>query len=141
MLTKVGITFGTFDLFHAGHNVMLKECKDWCDYLIIGLHTDPTIDRPEKNKPIQTIYERYVQLDNCKWVDQIIPYDTEKDLLNLLATVQFDIRFIGADYINKDFTGKQYCLDRNIPIKYCSRDHTFSSSELRKRIESGSILR
>jgi len=140
MLTKVGITFGAFDLFHSGHNVMLKECKDWCDYLIIGLHTDPTIDRPEKNKPIQTIYERYVQLDNCKWVDQIIPYDTEKDLLNLLTTVQFDIRFIGADYINKDFTGKQYCLDRNIPIKYCSRDHTFSSSELRKRIESGSIL-
>lgn len=137
----VGFTCGSYDLFHAGHNLMLKECRELCDYLIIGLQTDPTIDRPEKNKPVQTIYERYIQLENCKWVDEIIPYETEKDLLNLLATIQFDIRFIGADYLNRDFTGKQYCLDRNIPIKYCTRDHTFSSSELRKRIESGNIFR
>ena len=140
MPTRVGITFGSFDLFHAGHNIMLKECKEWCDELIVGLQTDPTIDRPEKNKPIQTMYERYIQLDNCKWVDKIIPYDTEKDLLNMLYTIPFDVRFIGGDYLGKDFTGKKYCEDRNIHINYCSRDHTFSSSELRRRIESGSIL-
>lgn len=138
MLTeyKKGFTCGAFDLLHAGHVLMLKECKEWCEYLIVGLHTDPTIDRPEKNKPIQSVYERYIQLSNCKWVDEIIPYETEKDLLNLLGTIDFDIRFVGGDYNNKNFTGKSLCEHRNIPIKYCSRDHTYSSSELRKRIKN-----
>lgn len=131
----IGFTCGAFDLFHAGHNIMLRECKAKCDYLIVGLHTNPTIDRPNKNKPVQTIYERYVQLKNCKWVDDIIPYDTEKDLLNLIATVPINVRFLGEDYLGVSVTGNDLCSQLNIDIIYLKRKHNFSTSELRNRIE------
>jgi glycerol-3-phosphate cytidylyltransferase len=130
----VGFTCGAFDLFHAGHNIFLRDAKKHCNHLIVGLHTDPTIDRPKKNKPIQTIYERYVQLKNCSWVDDIIPYDTENDLLNLLATNTIDVRFLGNDYLYTKFTGDQLCEILNIKTIYLNRYHNFSSSELRKRI-------
>lgn len=131
---KIGFTCGAFDLFHAGHNIFLRDAKKYCDHLIVGLHTDPTIDRQHKNKPIQTIYERYVQLKNCSWVDDIIPYDTEDDLVNVLATNNIDVRFLGADYVDKPFTGDKLCQTLNIEIIYLNRYHTFSSSELRNRI-------
>lgn len=130
----VGITFSTFDLFHAGHVAMLREAHRQCDYLIVGLQTDPTIDRPEKNKPIQSVFERYVQLEGCKYIDEIIPYSTEKDLEDILLTYEIDKRFIGEEYLDKDFTGKHLCLDNDIEIVYNSRQHTFSSSSLRERI-------
>lgn len=131
---KVGITFSCFDLFHAGHVAMLKEAKTQCDYLIVGLQTDPTIDRPEKNKPIQTVFERYVQLRACKYIDEIIPYATEKDVEDILLTYQVDVRIIGEDYRQKNFTGKQICIDKGIDIYYNQRQHSFSTSELRQRI-------
>ena len=136
----IGFTCGAFDLFHAGHNIMLRECKSRCDYLIVGLHTDPTIDRPNKNKPVQTIYERYVQLKNCKWVDDIIPYDTEKDLLNLIATVPINVRFLGEDYLGVQITGENLCKQLNIDVIYLKRRHDFSTSELRNRIEKASSI-
>lgn len=136
----IGFTCGAFDLFHAGHNIMLRECKSRCDYLIVGLHTDPTIDRPNKNKPVQTIYERYVQLKNCKWVDDIIPYDTEKDLLNLIATVPMTVRFLGEDYLGAPVTGDNLCAQLNIDVIYLKRRHDFSTSELRNRIEKASSI-
>lgn len=129
---KIGITCSCFDLFHAGHVLMLEEAKQHCDYLIVALQTDPTIDRPEKNKPIQSVYERYAQLKGCKYVDEIIPYSTEEDLLNLLTTVNYDVRILGEEYRHKSFTGKH--LDKE--FYYNKRPHTYSSSELRKRIES-----
>jgi glycerol-3-phosphate cytidylyltransferase len=130
----IGITFSAFDLFHSGHVAMLKEAKANCDYLIVGLQTDPTIDRPEKNKPIQSVFERYVQLEGCKYIDQIIPYATEEDLLDILLTYKIDIRFIGEEYKEKDFSGKQICIDNNVDIYYNSRKHSFSTSGLRNRI-------
>lgn len=130
----VGFACGAFDLFHAGHNIFLRDAAEHCDWLVVGLHTDPTIDRPEKNKPIQTIYERYVQLKNCTWVNDIIPYDTEADLLNVLATNKINVRFLGADYIGKNFTGDSYCKTAGIDVMYLNRYHSFSSSELRNRI-------
>lgn len=133
---KVGFTCGAFDLFHAGHNIFLRDAKEYCDYLIVGLQTDPTIDRPQKNKPVQTIYERYVQLKNCTWVDDVIPYETEADLLNVLATNNIDVRFLGSDYLHKDFTGNDLCQSMNMEIHFINRLHDFSSSELRKRIEN-----
>lgn len=137
----IGFTCGAFDLFHAGHNVLLRDCKLHCDKLLVGLHTDPTIDRPKKNKPIQTIYERYVQLKNCKWVDDVIPYDTEADLLNLIATTPINIRFLGEDYLGKGVTGYELCEQLGVKTIYLKRRHNFSSSELRERIEkSRSIL-
>ena len=129
---KIGITFSTFDLFHAGHVLMLEEAKQQCDHLIVALQTDPTIDRPEKNKPVQTVYERYVQLKGCQYVDEIIPYSTEEDLLNLLTTVNYHVRILGEEYRTKTFTGKH--LDKE--YYYNSRPHTYSTTELRKRIES-----
>ena len=131
----IGFTCGAFDLFHAGHNIMLRDCKLQCDKLVVGLHTDPTIDRPNKNKPVQTVYERFVQLQNCKWVDEIIPYDTENDLQNLLATVIINRRFLGEDYLGKPVTGYTLCEKLNIKTIYLKRNHNFSSSELRERIE------
>ena len=131
---KIGFTCGAFDLFHAGHNIFLRDAKNYCDRLVVGLHTDPTIDRPEKNKPIQTIYERYVQLKNCSWVDEIIPYETEADLLNVIATNDIDVRFLGDDYLYKNFTGNDLCNRKNISIIFLDRSHNFSSTELRKRI-------
>jgi len=134
-----GFTCGSFDLFHAGHNVMLRDCKTRCDKLVVGLQTDPSIDRKEKNKPIQTIYERYIQLINNKWVDEVIPYDTESDLLNLLVTTPIDVRFLGEDYFNKKFTGDILCEEMGIKILFLPRKHSFSSSELRERVENARI--
>lgn len=125
-----GFTASSFDLLHSGHVAMLEEARNQCDYLIVGLHTDPTIDRPAKNKPVQTIFERFIQLKGCKFVDQIIPYDTEEDLINLLQVVKPDVRFIGQDYIGKAFTGSE--LD--IKLIYTSRRHNFSTSALRTRV-------
>ena len=137
----VGFTCSTFDLFHAGHVTMLKEEKKHCDWLIVGLQVDPSIDRPEKNKPIQSIYERYVQIQACKYVDEILVYSTEEDLLNLLKTQPINIRFLGEEYTGKDFTGKQWCLDNGIKIHYHSRKHSYSSSELRQRVQKAEELK
>lgn len=130
----VGFTCSTFDLLHAGHILMLAECKQVCDYLIVGVQSDPTIDRPGiKNKPVQSIVERYVQLSAVKFVDQIIVYNTEKDLEDMLMFLPITVRIIGEEYKDKDFTGKQICEDRGIKIWFNSRSHRFSSSELRQR--------
>jgi glycerol-3-phosphate cytidylyltransferase len=133
---KTGFTCGTFDLLHPGHIAMLKDCKSQCDKLIVGLHTDPTIDRPEtKNKPIQTTFERYLQLEAVKYVDQIIPYDTEADLSNILGVIDIDIRFVGEDHINDQITGQLVCDQRGVEIVFNERNHDWSSSELRERIK------
>ena len=132
---NTGITFSSFDLFHSGHVAMLKEARQNCDFLIVGVQTDPTIDRPEKNQPIQSVFERYVQLEGCKYIDEIIPYATEQDLLDILLTYDVNKRFIGEEYRTKDFTGKQLCVDKSIEIYYNKRQHSFSTSGLRKRIE------
>jgi len=130
----IGFTCSTFDLLHAGHILMLAECKTVCDYLIVAVQSDPTIDRPDvKNKPVQSVVERYVQLSAVKFIDQIIVYDTEKDLEDLLMFLPITVRIIGEEYKDKDFTGKQICEDRGIKIWYNSRNHRFSSSELRNR--------
>ena len=130
----VGITFSSFDLFHSGHVAMLKEAKSNCDHLMVGVQTDPTIDRPEKNKPIQSVFERYVQLEGCKYIDQIVPYATEKEIEDILLTYKIDKRFIGEEYKTKDFTGKQICVDKGIEIYYNKRQHSFSTTNLRQRI-------
>ena len=130
----VGFTCSTFDLLHAGHILMLAEAKSICDYLIVGIQSDPTIDRPDvKNKPVQSIVERYVQLSAVKFIDEIIVYDTERDLEDLLMFLPITIRVIGEEYRDKSFTGKNICEDRGIKIFYNSRTHRFSSSELRQR--------
>jgi glycerol-3-phosphate cytidylyltransferase len=132
---KIGFNCSCFDLFHAGHVAMLKMEKDLCDYLKVALQVDPTVDRPGlKNKPIQSMYERYIQLQACKYVDEILVYDTEADLLNLIKTQKMDVRFLSEEYLNRDFTGKQYCMDNGIEIHYHKRQHTFSTTELRNRI-------
>ena len=131
---KIGITFSTFDLFHAGHIKMLEEAKSNCNYLIVGLQLDPSIDRPEKNKPVQTIVERYVQVKSCKYIDEVVPYVTEQDLIDILSSLKIDVRIIGDEYINKDFTGKEYCKTKGIDIYYNKREHRFSSSALRKQV-------
>lgn len=131
---KTGVTFSTFDLLHAGHISMLREAKSQCDYLICGLHVDPKIERPNKNSPIQSLVERYIQLSAVKYVDEIVPYNLEQDLHDILLTYPIDIRIIGADYKDVDFSGKQLCIDNSIEIYYNNRRHDFSSSGLRKRI-------
>jgi len=131
---KVGITFSAFDLLHAGHVAMLRESKEQCDYLVAGLQLDPTIDRPEKNQPVQTIVERYTQLKAVKYVDEIIPYTTEKDIEDILEMYQIDVRILGEEYKDKDFTGKDICARLGIDLYFNKRDHRFSSSDLRKRI-------
>jgi glycerol-3-phosphate cytidylyltransferase len=131
---KTGITFSAFDLMHTGHSLMLKECKENCDYLIVGLLTDPTIDRPHKNKPVQTLFERYTLLSSNKYIDEIIPYSTEKELEQILLSIVPDIRFIGEDYTDKDFTGKTICLENGIDLFFNKRKHEFSSTSLRKKI-------
>jgi glycerol-3-phosphate cytidylyltransferase len=132
---KIGFNCSCFDLFHAGHVAMLKMEKDLCDYLKVALQVDPTVDRPGlKNKPIQSMYERYIQLQACKYVDEILVYDTESDLLNLIKTQKMDVRFLSEEYLNRDFTGKQYCMDNGIEIHYHKRQHSFSTTELRNRI-------
>ena len=131
---KYGITFSAFDLLHAGHVKMLEEAKSICDYLIVGLQTDPTLDRPNKNKPTQTVVERYIQLKACKFVDEIVPYATEQDLLDVLQSFQIDIRIVGDEYLDKIFTGRAYCEEKGIELYFNSRDHRFSSSALRKEV-------
>lgn len=131
---KVGITFSAFDLFHAGHVKMLEEAKKQCDYLIVGLQTDPTLDRPEKNKPTQTVVERYIQLKGCKFIDEIVPYATEQDLLDVLQSFDIDVRIVGDEYMDRDFTGRSYCEEKGIELYFNSRDHRFSSSGLRQEV-------
>ena len=127
----VGFTCGAMDLLHAGHVLMLADCKSKCDHLIVGLHTNPQLDRPDKNKPIQSVIERYIQLQGCSYVDQIIPYETEADLIELLKSVPIDVRFVGADWKDKPYTGHEI---EKIKVMFNTRDHDYSSSGLRKRI-------
>lgn len=131
---KIGLTASTFDLLHAGHIQMLREAKEHCDYLICGLQVDPSIDRPEKNPPVQTVVERYIQLSAVQYVDEIVPYATEKDLEDILNMYTLDVRIIGEEYKKKTFTGRAICSKRGIEIYYNKRDHRFSSSDLRKRV-------
>jgi glycerol-3-phosphate cytidylyltransferase len=134
---KIGITFSTFDLLHAGHIAMLAEARNHCDYLIAALQTDPTIDRPDtKNPPVQSIVERQIQLSTNRNVDEVVVYQTEKDLEDLLLILPVDVRILGVEYADKEFTGKDICKKRNIEIVYNGRDHSFSSSSLRKRVAS-----
>ena len=132
---EVGITAGAFDLFHAGHVLMLKDASNQCDHLIVALQTDPSIDRKEKNKPIQSMYERFVQLDACKYVDEIIPYETEEDLYVLIMNNNIDLRIIGNEYRNEDFTAREV----GIEIYYNARNHQWSTTELRERIINESV--
>jgi len=134
---KTGFTCGAFDLLHAGHILMLEEARSFCDYLIVGLHSDPTLDRSEKNKPIQSLNERLIQLKAVKFVDLVVIYDTEDDLIKLLKAIKPSARIIGADYVDKDFTGKNLDID----VKFNSRNHSFSSSGLRKRIQEAENLK
>lgn len=140
---KIGITFSTFDLGpHAGHIAMLAEAKNHCDYLIAGLQTDPTIDRPDtKNKPVQSVVERQIQLAACRYVDEVVVYQTEQDLVDILLTLPIDVRILGEEYIVKQFTGKDECNLRGIELVFNSRDHSFSSSSLRKRVAEAETLR
>ena len=131
---KVGFTCSTFDLLHAGHIIMLREAKEQCDYLICGLQVDPSIDRAEKNAPIQTVVERYTQLKGVEYVDEIIPYATEQDLEDILSGMHIDIRILGVEYRDKDFTGRDICKKRDIELYFNQRDHRFSSSDLRQRV-------
>mgnify|MGYP001269780089 FL=1 len=131
---NIGFTCSTFDLLHAGHVVMLEEAKRHCDYLIVGLQTDPTIDRPDKNTPIQSVVERQIQLSAIKYVDEVVCYTTEADLEDLLLTLPINVRIIGDEYKTKPFTGKAICKDRGIKMIYNGRDHSFSSTSLRKRV-------
>jgi glycerol-3-phosphate cytidylyltransferase len=130
----VGFTCSAFDLLHAGHVAMLRECKQHCNFLIVGLHVDPTVDRPSKNKPVQSVYERYMQLKGCEYVDAIIPYETEEDLINIMAIEPIDVRFVGVEYKDTYITGQDICEKRGINIIYNERFHMYSSTELRSRL-------
>ena len=139
---KIGITFSTFDLLHAGHIAMLAEAKNHCDYLICGIQTDPTIDRPDtKNFPIQSIVERQIQLSAVRYVDETVVYQTEKDLEDILLTLPIDVRILGVEYEQKDFTGRDICFDRGIQLVFNQRDHSFSSSNLRKRVAHAEMIK
>jgi len=138
---KVGITFSAFDLLHAGHVKMLEEAKLHCDYLIVGLQTDPTLDRPEKNKPTQSVVERYIQLKACKFVDEIVPYATEQDLEDVLRAFHIQLRIVGDEYMSKDFTGRKYCEEKGIELYFNTRDHRFSSSSLRREVAEKELLK
>ena len=132
---KIGFTCSTFDLLHAGHIAMLREAKSQCDYLICGLQTDPTIDRPkEKNPPVQSLVERYTQLAGVTYVDEIIPYQTEQDLMDILSMYPIDIRIQGEEYRDKYLTGREICRKRDIELYYNKREHRFSTSDLRLRV-------
>lgn len=132
---RIGITFSTFDMLHAGHIAMLSEAKNHCDYLICGLQTDPTIDRPDtKNKPIQSIVERQIQLSACRYVNEVVVYQTEQDLVDLLLILPLNVRVLGVEYEEKDFSGRSECCNRGIEIVFNGRDHSFSSSSLRRRV-------
>ena len=137
---KIGITFSTFDLCHAGHLAMLAEARNHCDYLIAGLQTDPTIDRPDtKNPPVQSIVERQIQLASCRYVDEVVVYQTEQDLIDLLLILPVDVRILGVEYSQQDFTGKTQCQQRGIEIVFNRRDHSFSSSSLRRRVVTAEV--
>ena len=131
---RVGFTCSSWDLLHAGHIQMLREAKEQCDYLLVGLQTDPTLDRPNKNQPVQTIVERYTQLKGVRYIDEIIPYAAEKDLEDILTMYHIDVRILGEEYRDLDFTGKDICKKRGIQLYFNKRDHRFSSSDLRKRV-------
>lgn len=130
----VGFTASTFDLLHAGHILMLREAKSQCDYLICGLQVDPSVDRPQKNRPVQTLVERYAQLSAVKYVDEIVCYQTEQDLEDILGLYPINVRIMGIEYKDKDFTGREICKRRGISIYFNTRDHRFSSSDLRARV-------
>lgn len=139
---KIGITFSTFDLLHAGHIAMLAEAKNHCDYLICGLQTDPTIDRPDtKNKPVQSVVERQIQLAACRYVDEIVVYQTEQDLIDLILILPIDVRILGVEYSSTDFTGRAEGSDKGIEHVFNTRDHSFSSSSLRKRVANAENIR
>ena len=139
---KIGITFSTFDMLHAGHIAMLSEAKNHCDYLIAGLQTDPTIDRPdEKNPPVQSIVERQIQLAACRYVDEVVVYQTEQDLVDLLLILPIDVRVLGVEYQDKPYTGKHEGAGRGIEAIFNGRDHSFSSSSLRRRVAAAEIER
>tara|TARA_B100001287_G_C22681120_1_gene530446 strand:- start:3056 stop:3463 length:408 start_codon:yes stop_codon:yes gene_type:complete len=131
---RVGFTCSTFDLLHAGHVQMLREAKEQCDYLLVGLQMDPSVDRAEKNAPVQTIVERYTQLKGVTYVDEIIPYATEADLEDILSMYHIDVRVLGEEYRDKTFTGRAICLKRGIELYYNKREHRFSTTDLRKRV-------
>lgn len=131
---KIGIVFSQFDILHAGHVAMLSEAKNHCDYLIAGLQNNAQWDRPEKNEPIQSIVERQISLSAVRFVDEIVVYNTEKDLEDILLTLPVDVRILGVEYKDKEFTGKAICAQRNIELVFNGRDHSFSSSSLRKRV-------
>ena len=131
---RIGVTCSTFDLFHAGHVVMLEEAKRQCDYLIAAIQMDPTLDRASKNKPVQSIIERQIQVSACKHVDEIIVYSTEKELEDIFMALPIDVRILGEEYKDTEFTGKEICQKRNIKLYFNKRDHFFSSSDLRQRV-------
>ena len=134
MSLVTGFTCSAFDLLHAGHIAMLRECANKCDFLIVGLHINPAVDRPYKNKPVQSTYERYLQLEGCQYVDKIIPYETERDLINLLSIEPINIRFVGKEYEGFYLTAQDICEKRGIEVYYNSRFHEYSSTELRSRL-------
>src|SRR5690554_4868573 len=136
---KIGITFSAFDLFHAGHVKMLEEAKKQCDYLIVGLQTDPTLDRPEKNKPTQTVVERFIKLEGCRYVDEIIPYESDEDLLDMLQSLPVDIRFVQEGITH--FPGREYCLKEGIAIYYTKRKHRFTSDGLRNLVTEKEMMK
>ena len=131
---RIGLTASTFDLLHAGHVSMLREAKSQCDYLIAALQVDPSLDRSDKNPPVQSIVERQAQLHAVKYVDEVVVYCTERDLLDIINMYPIDVRILGEEYRLKDFTGKDECRNRGIQIYFNKRDHSFSSSDLRKRV-------
>lgn len=135
----IGFTASAFDLLHSGHIMMLREAKQQCDYLICGLQIDPSIDRPDKNKPVQSIVERHTQLAAVRYVDEIIPYLTETDLEDILEMYPIDVRILGEEYKDKDFTGRDICKSREIKLYFNVRDHRFSTSELRKRMHDETL--
>jgi glycerol-3-phosphate cytidylyltransferase len=139
---RIGITFSTFDMLHAGHIAMLSEAKNHCDYLIAGLQTDPTIDRPDtKNHPVQSIVERQIQLAACRYVDEVVVYQTEQDLIDLLLILPVDVRILGVEYEHQNFTGREEGALRGIELVFNDRDHSFSSSSLRRRVAKAEVER
>lgn len=136
---KIGFTASTFDLFHAGHIMMLREAKEQCEYLICGLQVDPSIDRENKNKPIQTLTERFIQLSACKYVDEIVPYVTENQLEEILRAYPINVRILGEEYRHTNFTGRDICKSRDIALYFNKRDHSMSSSGLRTRVYMAEI--
>jgi len=137
MIKKKGFTCGAFDLLHAGHALMLKECKDHCDHLIVGLQRDPSVDRKNKNKPVQDYEERDIMIRSIKWVDEVVYYDTEEDLYELLKSIDIDVRIVGADWQGKPFTGH----DLPINVVFNSRDHGYSTSSLRERVYQAELIK